>query len=319
MKKGDAKQTAPRTFSESRTVFPFQRSDLTDGVVRFRAGASTTLKSVEEWLAADFEFSPEAFADPAFAPEFEFDVDATLADVLALPADDIVISIVLEDRAAWLTETIARWPLSSVPKSFKAPASIRELVAGNKGIAFIVQAMPSERSSAAGFEPGDRIASVRFDLRTPADGHEFPTELVDDERFAQFGLPANTVWAIDWKNDDFDVPLEDALVVLVSKAAYGKLVTAQTGFGKVLWHAMGCEILTEIAYRYLLAAPSEAPPKTLGFMVANALRQGSGKDLAKLFSEAKQRDALTRVRAYVQAALALREEIVSSRARGSSS
>lgn len=306
-----------RVSSETRTVFPYQRGDLPEDAIKFRSAAAASFAPRSQWAQESPEFSPEDFASASFAPEFLFDLDAkAVAAGLSLAPADLVLSILVEDPAAWMTQVIEQWPLSEVPTTYAIPKSITEGIAGNKGLSLTVQVSPAEAKK-NGFQAGDRVAQIQFDLRSPSDGNEFPTTLVEDAEFTKRGLPASTVWVIDWKSDDFDIPVEDALVVMINKASYGKLAMAQGGFGQLLWHTMACEILTEIALRLLRSDPTPFPPKTLGQMVVNALNQGSGKALEALVQEAKSPQAFFRIRAYVQAALMLKDEIGAIRVRGS--
>lgn len=303
--------------SESRTTFPFKQVKFEEEAVKFRPDAKSTFRTPADWHAQELEFGPDDFSDAGFLPEFEIEIDAAaLAKSVGLAADDLVFSIVLEDPAAWACDTLARWPLGAIPARYKLTPQALQSIAGNKGLSFTLQLTPSERVASPVFEAGDRIAGLRFDLRTPSDGSEFPTSPVDDAHFVELGFPASTFWMIDWRSEDFDVPVEDALMVLIASSAYARLAGAQTGIGKLFWQDFGCEIFTEIAFRYLEAGAPETPSKTLGFMVANALRQGSGKDLPQLVKEAKQRSGLSRTRAYIQTALAIREDVANYKARG---
>jgi hypothetical protein len=310
-------KTAAKLSSESRTTFPFKRAEFAEGSIKFRPDAQSTFRDLDEWIAEEREFGVGEFVEATFAPEFAIDIDPkSIADAVGLEPDDLVLAIVLEDPAAWACDTVARWPLSSAPKRYKLTPKTLSAVAGNKGVSLTVQLTPSERVATTTFEAGDRIAAIRFDLRCPSEGSEFPTSTVPDTHFEGLNLPASTFWMIDWRSEDFDVPVEDALVVLISETAYGRIAGAQTGMGKIFWADFGCQILTEIAFRYLEAGAPTTPAKTLGFMVANALRQGSGKDLVQLAKEVGQRGGLSRTRAYVHAAMTIREEIANYRTRG---
>jgi hypothetical protein len=307
-------------FSETRTIHPFAMSQKALASVKFRMSADQQYLDERSWGEENVEATPELLHSEAFAPKFTLAVNQEhLKAESGLQPDDLALSIVMQDDAAWESTRLAEWPIAAIPAEYAVDARALKHVCGQRGITFSVIVSP-RIAAKSGAAVGDVIARADFEIPNPRDGTDFPIQVLKGDDFEKRGLSRDTAWVVDWKvHDGFDdTSVADALVVLIHEDVEARLASATNSTaGKLIWQSIACEILAEAAVKYFTAAPSESPsPKTLAGMIMNAMQQGSKKTASDLIAEAKSTGAAGRFRSYSQAALGLKADIAALKLKG---
>ncbi|MGE0294818.1 MAG: hypothetical protein AB7P97_20905 [Hyphomonadaceae bacterium] len=308
-------------FTETRTIHPFAMSQKALTGVKFRFSADQNYMDERTWRDEDIDATPEVFQSEIFVPKFKLAVNAdSLKSESGLAASELLLSIVLQDDAAWESTQLAQWPLTKYPDEYAVDPNVLKQVCGQRGITFsvIVSPVAAQKSGAA---RGDVIARADFDIPTPSDGNDFPVQVLKSDDFEKKELSRDTAWVVEWLNEDgFDeLSLADCLNVLIHEDVDARLASA-TNFhaGKLIWQSIACEILTEVAIKYFSTSPSETPgPKTLGGMIMNVMKKGSGgKEASQLIAEAAKPGMAARMRSYSQAALGIKADIAGLKLKG---
>jgi hypothetical protein len=161
--------------------------------------------------------------------------------------------------------------------------------------------------------PGHIVASRNFEVAIPSEGSEFPIDLVDPSTFEERGLPKETVWAIDWRSEDFDQPAEDVLMVLINKEQGEKLLRLSGGdsVGAVVWREIAVEIFVEVSMVVFRSDPP-VPQNNDGLLakIYARLQKDTGENLDQLVLRAKGPTAgMSYFRAHLQKGMEVAERI----------
>lgn len=308
-----AKDT-PWRFSETRPIRPFRVSEHALDMTQLRLYDDGPSVAQRPWKIV---CEPEEIVGDRFHPHFTFVVDKDRVNSeTGIDPADLAMSLVIRDPALLRSERIAAWPLEEAPATYKVPSEDLQSIGGWRGLQFVLQLSPLRplnRMSGRAYLPAHVVASHSFEVGVPTDGSDFPVELVDPSAFESRGLPGETVWAIDWRSEDFDQPAEEVLVVLINKERAEKLLrlSASDSVGAVLWQQIAIDVFLEICTVVLRSGPSlpQGDESLLG-RISTRLQGETGLDLDRLIAKAREPlESTSYFRAHIQKAFGLEDKI----------
>ncbi|MDE0307407.1 MAG: hypothetical protein OXI87_21380 [Albidovulum sp.] len=293
--------------SETRAISPFMVSKSCLRNLKFRIYSDAEFLANDPWNAI---VEPELIHSEEFRPELLLDVDL---DALGKEADvdpaEFRLSIVLRDSAIWSSRAVSSWRLKDLPLSHCFLPDQLSGLAGQRGLQFSVLVTPDknlEERFRRAWRKGQIVARRDFILSPPIDGVGFPIQVVPAETFVTRGLPADSVWYIDWIDwFDFDKPPEDVLCIYLNEEVAKKLLllAGNDAVGNVLWTSIATDALLEITLRIFLSDPMPPEdPKSLLARVIGTMQSVSGQDLNTLVAQAKSADGWSFFRTHVQCA-----------------
>ncbi|HVG02138.1 MAG TPA: hypothetical protein VM842_04565, partial [Nitrospira sp.] len=290
-------------FSESRPIHPFRVSETALDGIEFRIRDDLNFTADHPWHVI---VEPEDISAPTFRPQFKLGINTSrLTEDTLIAADDLSVTVIGRDPALWRATRLVAWNLTEVPETYLVSDQILQHFSGARGLQFEVQISPARQltpSFRKASYPGQILSRRAFDITLPGDGSDFPVDLVEPSIFEERGLPRETVWAIDWRLEDFDQPAEDVLVVLINKEQGQKLLrlSSSDSVGAVVWRQMGVEIFVEICVTILGSAPA-APqnPESLLSKIYLRLHRDTGLDLDSLTQRARTLTGMSYLRSYL--------------------
>jgi hypothetical protein len=294
-------------FSESRPIHPFRVSQAALEGLEFRIRDDLNFSSDDPW---HITVEPEEIPAATFKPQFKLSVDLKrIEDDTGIPVADLSLTIVARDPALWRATRLVAWNLTDAPDKYLVPDQILQHFSGARGLQFEAQISPARHldpSFRKASFPGQILARRTFDIALPSDGSDFPVDLVDPSVFEERGLPKETVWALDWRLEDFDQPAEEVLVVLINKEQGQKLLrlSSSDSVGALVWRQIAVDVFVEVCVTILRSAPA-APqnPESLLSKVFLRLNRDTGLDLDALIQRSKMLMGISYLRAHLQKGL----------------
>lgn len=256
--------------------------------------------------------------DASFRPSFRFSIDPdVLSTETGLPADALCASLVLKDPALLTTRVVEKWGIDQLPREYNVPETLIRSTAATRGLEFAVLISPKKRLASrfrTAHHPGQVVAAKHFSLNVPDDGVGFPITTVDSTVFKDLGLPAETVWILEWRSTvDFDKPVEDVLRILLNIDHAEKLLRlpANDPAAAVVWTNLATEAFLEIATVVLSSEP--ATPVNNNGLLARLLKRltvQTGLTQDALIARAKTgEEGLRFFRAHIQSSFALHDRL----------
>ncbi len=235
-------------------------------------------------------------SDSDIAPRFEIAVNGAdrLPSVLGARIGDFELGVSVRSRHIRTYRVLGRWPLADAPKKWAPDAAKLEDLQTGRGMDFVISVIVSaDRPELAelGMSLGKVIARKELSVKEPTDSLSFPFDWIE------FGVgndyPKESLWHIHWKDVDsesetpFAIPVEDALIVYMNKAAESQLtaisqVASAEGFA---WRMLAADIIAQIWAVVLAETPSEPNENdadTLAGQVFAHLSRESGKPYSQL-------------------------------------
>ena len=248
------------------------------------------------------------------APRFEIAASGAdrLPDFLNARISDFDLGISVRSRHIRTYRVLAKWPLSEIadaPKKWEPDAAKLEDLQTGRGMDFFISVIVSaDRSALAklGMSLGKVIARKEISIKEPTDSQAFPID------WLEFGVgnnyPKEALWVIEWKDgaaaeseSPFAVPVEDALMVYMNKAAEQQLtaISQVAGAERFAWRILASEITAQIwavVLRETQNEPDEDDADTLAGQVFARLSRISGKPYSELSALADADDRLSELR-----------------------
>ena len=311
-------QTSPeyrRHRRERRQIPPFGDGSapnsvsnfLDDGLLscRFAPFSSHNLTDEDGYVLA-----PDELERP-IAPRFEIAASGAdrLPDVLKARISDFDLGISVRNRHIRTYRVLGRWPLAETPEKWAPDAAKLEDLQTGRGMDFVISVIVSaDRPALAklGMNPGKVIARKEISIKEPTDSLTFPID------WFEFGVgndyPKEALWHIKWKDaaaadseSPFAVPVEDALMVYMNKAAEQQLsvISQVAGAEGFAWRILASEITAQIwavVLRETQNEPDENDADTLAGQVFARLSEISGKPYSELTDLADADDGLAELR-----------------------
>jgi hypothetical protein len=227
--------------TENRVVEPFARVEKGLSGLQFRTRMTEDPAGTEVWWFDDATFPED------FIPELTLaiDVERCAAECL-IPATDLVVSVIVRDRAIHRWEIVATWPLGSHPATFQPPIHDTRVFANGRWMDFVVAITPAKelaRIEGRAWEPTSIVGERTFTVKFQRSGSRFSVGIMPEKWFVDHGMDKTSVWAIDWM--DTDVTKEPAACFLVCiNESHEQRVRA--AFGGDLGTAMATQIATEV-------------------------------------------------------------------------
>ena len=154
-------------------------------------------------------------------PELFFDVDvATLSTDTGAPAHDTVVSVICRDRILCKFETVATWPLLSLPDD-GWPLS-QALDRFSRSARFDVVVVASLRPDAPALSrpsmpPNAALATKCFRVRVHGPGLDVPIRFVEPNSMIEQGLDRRSVCFVRWIGEDVTRPARELLEVWLNR------------------------------------------------------------------------------------------------------
>lgn len=201
--------------SETCVTAPWPFSDRGFAGVKFRLDASESpavdanrrIESVEEW--------------DRLAPELFLDVDrAALADDTGLPADAIIVSVIVRDRDLNKFQKVSSWPLNDLPRDTWSLTGVLDGFSRSARLDVSVVASPVasvDRPESTRIPKGAAVAVKTFRIRVPDRGLDLPVVLVEPDAMEGAGLDRNTACYVHWKGEDMQRAPADLIEVWLNK------------------------------------------------------------------------------------------------------
>lgn len=302
--------------SESRVVRPFTSVEAALTDVRFK-------------LRADADFDDRTSFDTSqvdlrdIYPVFDLNVRASSLDtVQPLNAADLSLVVRLADFRLRRSELVFESGIEDLPRTWTVDPETKNRFSWKFGLhASVALVLRADRSPQPGlpFMRGHWIARKDFSVRSVPERATFPIECWTAEDFVRRGLPRDTVYWIDFMTDELNARFEDpgeAFRIYLRADVYDVLLSAEESpSGRAVMALIIAEILTEVLWRGLVNLES-AEEIEKGGLLDSALarvKKATGANHEALL-KVKNRDGLSGLRAYAQAAVEARKELARLRA-----
>ena len=257
-----------------------------------------------------YVLTPDELERP-IEPRFEITVAGgdKMPDTLGAQVGDFELGISVRSRHIRTYRVLGRWPLADAPEKWAPDAAKLEYLQTGRGMDFVISAIVSAdrpELAALGMRPGNVIAREELVIREPTDSQTFPFDWIE------FGVgndyPKEALWHIHWKDgvdyeseSPFAVPVEDALIVYMNKAAEARLnaISQAAGAEGFAWRMLAAEITAQIwavVLRETRNEPDENDADTLAGQTFARLSRISGKPYSELPALAEPDGRLSELR-----------------------
>lgn len=257
-----------------------------------------------------YDLRPDELERP-IEPRFEITVAGgdEMQGRLGARVGDFELGVSVRNRHIRTYRVLGRWPLASAPEKWRPDAAKLEDLQTGRGMDFVISVIVSaDRPPLAklGMSLGKVIARKEVSIKEPTDSQAFPID------WLEFGVgndyPKEALWVIEWKDggaadseSPFAVPVEDALMVYMNKAAEQQLtaISQVAGAERFAWRILASEITAQIwavVLRETQNEPDENDADTLAGQVFARLSRISGKPYSELSALADEDDRLSELR-----------------------
>lgn len=271
--------------TESRVIEPFTTAHEKLGRVSVQADFGNALSP------GDTSWIEEHQLPHSFEPKITLDIPVSeLASAVGISVDDLQLIVIIRDKAARRWQRLATWPLAEHPAEYILPGLDPYQYSPGRDFEILVAVAPASELPLAidrANLPTQLVAQALFAYRVKQEGSRFNIAVVSEQWFVDRGMPAKTVWAVEWHTDDVEREPIACLSVVTNERSEPHLQAALGGkSSNAIATQIAIDIFVEVAVVTLKAANEFNPePSTLIGTVLKVL----GVKTVDQFNELKQR------------------------------